>query len=126
MKHLISVFALFFALFSTSLMAEPQAYTQPTFDALQKEGKPTLVHIHAKWCSTCRTQAPIIENLLKEDEFNSITALHVDYDDQRDVVKSFKVNRQATIIVFKNGKEVGRSTSDTSRISISKLLQKAL
>lgn len=126
MKHLISVLALFFALFSTSLMAEPQAYTQATFDALQKEGKPTLVHIHAKWCSTCRTQTPIIESLLKEDEFKVITALRVDYDDQKDVVKSFKVNRQATIIVFKNGNEIGRSTSDTSRASISKLLQKAL
>ncbi len=126
MKQLISMLALFFAFFSTSLMAEPQPYTQAGFDALQKEGKPTLVHIHAKWCSTCRTQAPIIESLLKEGEFNGITALHVDYDDQKDVVKSFKVNRQATIIVFKDGKEVGRSTSDTSRAGISKLMQKAL
>lgn len=126
MKHLISAFALFFTLFSTSVMAEPQAYSQTAFDTLQKEGKPTLVHIHAKWCSTCRTQAPIIESLLNEDGFNGITALHVDYDDQRDVVKSFKVNRQATIIVFKDGKEVGRSTSDTSREGIRKLLQKTL
>lgn len=126
MKHLISIFALFFTLFSTSLMAEPQAYTQAAFDALQKEGKPTLVHIHAKWCSTCRTQAPIIDSLLKEDEFVGFTALHVDYDDQKDIVRSFKVNRQATIIVFNNGKEVARSTSDTSRAGISKLLQKAL
>lgn len=126
MKHLIAIFALFFTLFSASLMAEQQAYTQATFDALQKEGKPTLVHIHAKWCSTCRTQAPIIDSLLKEGEFAGFTALHVDYDDQKDVVKSFRVNRQATILVFKNGKEVGRSTSDTSRVSIRKLLQKTL
>ena len=47
MKQLISMFALFFAFFSSSLMAEPQPYTQAGFDALQKEGKPTLVHIHA-------------------------------------------------------------------------------
>ena len=126
MKHLISMFALFFTLFSTSLMAEPQPYNQAAFDALQKEGKPMLVHIHAKWCSTCRTQAPIIQSLLNEDQFAGLTALHVDYDDQKDVVKSFKVNRQATILVFKDGKEVGRSTSDTSRAGISKLMQKAL
>jgi len=126
MKHLVSMFALFFTLFSTSLMAEPQPYNQAAFDALQKEGKPTLVHIHAKWCSTCRTQAPIIQSLLNEDQFAGLTALHVDYDDQKDVVKSFKVNRQATILVFKDGKEVGRSTSDTSRAGISKLMQKAL
>lgn len=126
MKHLISVFALFITLFSSSVMAEPQAYTQAAFDALQKEGKPTLVEVHATWCSTCRTQAPIINSLLKEPEFSGITALRVDYDDQEDVLASFKVRRQSTLIVFKNGKEVGRSTGDTSRVSISKLLQKAL
>lgn len=126
MKHLISVFALFITLFSSSVMAEPQAYTQAAFDALQKEGKPTLVEVHATWCSTCRTQTPIINSLLKEPEFSGITALRVDYDDQEDVLTSFKVRRQSTLIVFKNGKEVGRSTGDTSRVSISKLLQKAL
>jgi thioredoxin 1 len=126
MKYLISVFSLFLTLFSTSLTAEPQTYTQATFDALQTKGKPTLVHIHAKWCSTCRTQAPIIDSLLQEDEFSSLTALQVDYDAQKDIVRSFKVNRQATIIVFKGGKEIGRSTSDTSREGIRKLLQKAL
>lgn len=126
MKSLISALALFTALISSNAIAEPQPYTQAAFDALQKDGKPTLIHIHAKWCSTCRAQAPIINSLLQEKELSDITALHVDYDDQKDIVKSFKVNRQATIIVFKEGKEVGRSTSDTSRRGISQLMQKAL
>ncbi|PKO93365.1 MAG: thioredoxin [Betaproteobacteria bacterium HGW-Betaproteobacteria-1] len=126
MKRLLSALALFSLLFSGAALAEARTYSQEAFDALQKDGKPTLVEIHATWCSTCRAQAPIINSLLKEKEFAGITALHVDYDDQKDVVRSFRVQRQATLIVFKDGKEVGRSTSDTSREGIRKLLQKAL
>lgn len=126
MKRLLSALALFSLLFSGTALAEARTYSQEAFDALQKDGKPTLVEIHATWCSTCRAQAPIINSLLKEKEFAGITALHVDYDDQKDVVRSFRVQRQATLIVFKDGKEVGRSTSDTSREGIRKLLQKAL
>ena len=33
---------------------------------------------------------------------------------------------QSTLIVFKGGKEVGRSTGDTSKDSIAALLQKTL
>ena len=126
MKRLLTALALFSLLFSGAALAGAQTYSQEAFDALQNEGKPTLVEIHATWCSTCRAQVPIIEALLKEKEFAGITALRVDYDDQKDIVRSFKVQRQATLIVFKDGKEVGRSTSDTSREGIRKLLQKAL
>lgn len=126
MKRVLSIFAFLSILLSGLALAEIQGYTQNTFDTLQKEGKPLLVHVHARWCSTCRAQEPVIDSLLKEKEFAGITALRVDYDDQKDIVRSFKVNRQATLIVFKDGKEVGRSTSDTSRTGISKLLKKTL
>lgn len=126
MKRLLTALALFSLLFSGTALAEASTYSQEAFDALQRDGKPTLVEIHATWCSTCRAQVPIVNSLLKEKEFAGITALRVDYDDQKDIVRSFKVQRQATLIVFKDGKEVGRSTSDTSREGIRKLLQKAL
>jgi len=45
---------------------------------------------------------------------------------QKDVVKNFKVTMQSTLIVFKGGKEVGRSTGDTKKDSIADLLKKAI
>jgi thioredoxin-like negative regulator of GroEL len=101
-------------------------YSQSAFDKLQAEGKPTLVLVHADWCPTCRAQAPIISSLLSQKEYQGITALRVDFDTQKDVVRAFHVPMQSTLIVFTGGKEVGRSTGDTTQTHIEALLQKTL
>jgi hypothetical protein len=50
----------------------------------------------------------------------------VDFDDQKDAVKSFGVRTQSTLIAFKGDKETGRSVGDTNRSSIAALLDKTL
>ena len=107
-------------------LASDQAFNQAAFEALQKQGKPILVMIHADWCPTCKAQEPIIDELLKTPELQSITALRVDFDKQKTVVKAFRVQYQSTLIVFKGGKEVGCSTGDTQKDSIAALLKKAI
>jgi thioredoxin 1 len=106
--------------------ADPIPYTQAGFDGLQKAGKSILVEVHAPWCPTCRAQAPIVNDLLKKKEFQAITVLHVDFDSQKEALKTFNVSKQSTLIVFKGTKETGRSTGDTSSAGIEKLLQKAI
>ena len=112
------------AIFSSSVFAAPTNYTEAEFNQLQKAGKPILVIVHAPWCPTCRAQAPIVNELLSEDEFKEITALRVDFDSQKEVLKTFNVSKQSTLILFKAGKEVSRSTGDTSLLSIENLLKK--
>lgn len=113
------------SLAGTALAADTPFETAK-FDALNKEGKPVLVAIHADWCPTCKAQDPIVSELLKTPELQGITALRVDFDKQKDAVKRFKVQYQSTLIVFKAGKEVGRSTGDTKKDGIAALLKKAL
>jgi thioredoxin 1 len=120
-KALLSAFVLMAA---TVAQAEP--YTQEAFDRLLSEGKSTLVAVHADWCPTCKRQAPIIDTLLKQPSYRAITLLKVDFDKQKDVVKSLRVPRQSALIVYKNGKEVGRSLGDTSRVGIENLLKRAI
>jgi len=106
--------------------ADSVAFTQSTFDKLLAQGLPVLISIHADWCPTCRAQAPIVAKLLKQAEFQPISALTVDFDQQKPVVNAFKATMQSTLIVFKGGKEVGRSVGDTSITGIENLLKKAL
>lgn len=96
------------------------------FDALNKAGRPILVTIHADWCPTCKAQEPIVSELLKTPQLQDVTAFRVDFDGQKDAVKRFKVQYQSTLIVFKGGKEVARSTGDTSKDGIAALLKKAI
>jgi thioredoxin 1 len=126
MRHLVRGFLLFVACLAGSAFAAPAAYDQTTFDHLLKEGKPILVEIQADWCPTCRAQAPVVADLLKTPRLKDITALRVDFDQQKDVVRAFKATLQSTLIVFRNGKEVGRSTGDTRKDSIAALLDKAI
>jgi len=113
-------------LFVTAANAGEQPFTQATFDQLQNQGQPILVFIYANWCPTCRTQEPIVAKLLKQEAYQGITGLRVDFDQQKNVVKAFNVVMQSTLIVFKSGKEVGRTTGDTSEAGIEALLKKAL
>ena len=105
-------------------LAEP--FTQAKLDALNQAGEPVLVAIHADWCSTCKTQERVLQTLLPQAEFKRIKLLRVDFDQQRELIHSFGVEYQSTLIVFKNGHEVGRSTAEQSENRIAELLRLSL
>ena len=127
MKNLITSLLLASSfLVAGTAFAESTAFTQSSFNKLQKEGKSILVEVHAPWCPTCRAQGPVVETLLKKKEYQSINTLRVDFDGQKEALKTLNVSKQSTLIVYKGSKEVGRSTGDTSPASIEKLIQKAI
>lgn len=115
--------ALLFALLPQPL-AEP--FTQARLDALNQSGQPVLVAIHADWCSTCKTQERVLQELLPQAEFKRITLLRIDFDQQKEAVRAFGVEYQSTLIAFKNGREVGRSTAEQSPVRIKELLRLSL
>ena len=126
MKHLIKAIFTFVLFQAISAFAVGQAFTQSSFDALQNAGKPVIVHVHADWCPTCKSQDAILNPLMKSPEFKGVTFLQVNFDNQKDTLQKFNVANQSTIIVFKNGKEVGRSIGDTNKSSIDALAKKSL
>lgn len=105
-------------------LAEP--FTQARLDALNQSGQPVLVAIHADWCSTCKTQERVLQELLPQPEFKRIKLLRMDFDQQRELVRAFGVEYQSTLIVFKNGREVVRSTAEQSPVRIAELLRISL
>ncbi len=84
-------------LFQSVLFAAGKPYSQAEFDKLNKEGKPIILHIHAKWCSTCAAQDPILNSLMKTPEFKNFTFYNVDFDTSKDLLKTLKVSRAAFI-----------------------------
>ena len=61
-----------------------------------------------------------------QPKFEDLQVFEVDFDGQKDLVRSFRAQMQSTLITFKGEQEVGRSVGDTRRDSIEALLDKAL
>lgn len=111
---------------TAALAATKTSFTSAAFEGANKAGKSILVEVTAPWCPTCKVQAPILGELSSQSRFRDLNTFTVDFDSQKDVLKSLNVQMQSTLIVFKGGKEVGRSTGDTKKESIEALLSKAL
>jgi thiol:disulfide interchange protein len=103
-------------------------YTNETFDQFLASGKTFLMGVHARWCSTCDRQKRVINALRAQGEpYASMTMLAVDWDENRTspLIGKYNVPRRSTLIMFKNGKEVGRVVAGTSTSDIQALIDKA-
>jgi thiol-disulfide isomerase/thioredoxin len=115
------------ALFAAPALAtDAKLFTADAFAAAQKAGKPIFIAIHASWCPICAKQKPILSELMADPKFNSLVYFVVDFDSQKDAVKSFGARMQSTLIAFKGEHETGRSVGDTDRAAIAALLNKTL
>ena len=102
------------------------AYSKAAFDSALAAGKPVIVDFQASWCPTCKAQKPIVDALLAEPKRKGVTLLAADYDTEVALKKQLRVAQQSTFVVFKGGKEVGRSTGQTDRAQIAALFDQAL
>ena len=123
---LVAVLSLGLAAALPAFALQGSKFTPTTLSDAQKSGKAVLVEVGAPWCPTCKAQQPIIGKLLGSEKFKSFVKLDIDFDSQKDDLKTLKVQQQSTLIVFKGDKEVGRSVGDTNPASIEALLAKAL
>jgi thioredoxin 1 len=109
-----------------ALAAERVPFDRAAFEAALKAGQPVLVDVSATWCITCKQQHSVLDKLFGMPKYAGFTVFTVDYDTQKDVMRSFGVQQRATLIVFRNGKEVDRSSWQTGEAAIEALLAKAV
>jgi len=101
-------------------------FTQAAFEAAQSAGKSVIVEVTAPWCPTCKAQAPIISSLMARPDMKGVTLLKVDFDSQKDILRTLRVAQQSTLIAFKGKTETSRSIGDTTPAGIEKLFKSAI
>lgn len=111
---------------SLAMAGEIKPYSQAEFDKLAADGKAVVVDVSATWCPTCKEQKPIVDGLMKQPAYKDVTLLTVDFDKEKPTLKKFKVSMQSTLLAFKGGKEVGRSTGDTTPDGLEGLVKKTV
>ncbi len=67
-----------------------------------------VVDFSATWCGPCKMLEPVIEELSDEmsDQADFFSA---DVDENSEICKDFGIQSVPTVVVMKNGQEVGRS-----------------
>lgn len=69
---------------------------------LKEEKKPILVDFWARWCSPCRMQAPILEELATELT-DKVVVCKIDVDECESLAIKYGVQSIPCLMVFKNG-----------------------
>lgn len=131
MKKLFSLVALVAAFFAATMMPAAAApgwtqYSASSFAAAQNAGKTIVVDVHADWCPTCRAQQPILNELRKDKRLANAVFIRVDFDKDKAFLRTHRIPRQSTILVFKGKAETARSIAQTNRSALRKVVLGAI
>jgi thioredoxin 2 len=69
---------------------------------------PVLVDLYADWCAPCKYVAPLMDELSQAHQ-GSLLVVKIDTDQAPDLSKKLGIRSIPTVILFKDGEEVGRS-----------------
>lgn len=95
------------------------------YAALLSSAQLVLVDFGATWCPPCRKMNPIID-ALEKDFSTKLKVVKIDGGAQTELMKLNKIEQMPGFILYKNGKEVWRSSGEMEKAVLSKAIQTQL
>jgi thioredoxin 1 len=84
-----------------------------------------LVDVWAPWCGPCKMISPIVDEISSEYQ-GKVKVGKLEADNNRDLVMEMGIRSIPTLIVYKDGVEVERSTGAVNKQKISEMLENHL
>ncbi len=100
-----------------------QQVSAENFDQEVKQSAvPVIVDFWATWCGPCRALKPVLEAVSQQAN-GAYKVVGVDVDECQDLAATYGIASIPTLIVFKNGVEVKRSSGLTSKEKLLEMVQ---
>lgn len=103
------------------LLDRPIAVTDATLDGvLAGTDVPVVMDCYADWCGPCKIMAPILDDFA-HDRQGEVLVTKLDTDRNPATARRFDVRAIPTLLVFRNGREVGRQAGVIPREGLDRL-----
>lgn len=105
---------------------KPVSVSAAQFDKVVMEsGLPVLVDFWAPWCGPCRSMAPALENVARNNAGGLLVA-KLDTDQSPQLSERFGIRGVPTLILFQDGREVSRQVGAVPVQTIENMIRQSM
>ncbi len=102
---------------------EIKHFTADTFNKDIAHGV-VLVDFYADWCGPCRMMTPVLEGVAKDVKGKAVIG-KLDIDNAQNIASQFQVTSIPTLVLYRDGKEVGRLVGLRDAAALKEFIQTA-
>jgi thioredoxin 1 len=84
------------------------------FNKIINSENPVLIDFYTEWCRQCKLQSQITLEIAR-DLRSKLRVIKMNIDKNREVAQKYQIQNMPTLILFKKGKQLWRSSGLTSK-----------